>query len=35
MNIKNLLCSLVVAASALSPALAQTYPAKTSNLIVP
>ena len=35
MNIKTLLCSLVVAASALSPALAQPYPAKTINLIVP
>jgi tripartite-type tricarboxylate transporter receptor subunit TctC len=35
MNIKTLLGSLAVAASAFGPALAQTYPAKTINLIVP
>jgi hypothetical protein len=35
MNIKTFLGSLAVVASAFSPALAQTYPAKTINLIVP
>lgn len=35
MNFKTLLGSLVVAASAFGPALAQNYPAKTINLIVP
>jgi hypothetical protein len=35
MNFKTLITSLAVAASAFGPALAQTYPAKTINLIVP
>ena len=35
MNIKTFLGSLAVVASAFSPALAQNYPAKTINLIVP
>ena len=35
MNVKTLLGTLAVVASAFSPALAQTYPAKTINLIVP
>ena len=35
MNFKTLLGSLLMAASAFGPALAQTYPAKTINLIVP
>ena len=35
MNVKSLFCGLVVATSALGAAWAQTYPAKTINLIVP
>lgn len=35
MNFKTLITGLAVAASAFGPALAQTYPAKTINLIVP
>ena len=35
MNVKTLLSSLLVAASAFAPAWAQTYPAKTISLIVP
>ena len=35
MNVKTLLSSLLVAASAFGPAWAQTYPAKTISLIVP
>ena len=35
MNFKQLLAGLAVATSAFGPALAQTYPAKTINLIVP
>jgi len=35
MNFNQLLAGLAVAASAFGPALAQTYPAKTINLIVP
>ena len=35
MNFKTLLGSLLMAASAFGPALAQNYPTKTINLIVP
>ncbi len=35
MNVKTLIGSLVIAASALGPAMAQTYPSKTIQLIVP